>query len=95
MEVKVEELELAFHLELMHLTQVLSGDSYLSGSGVAKQIDDVAGSVSLKDALKVSCKWLFCHFRVPCEMDILSQASLFPKNGYRPSNLHMTDQKSA
>ena len=37
-------------------------------------------------------KWLFSHLSVPCQENILSEASLFPKDGHWASDLHVTDE---
>ena len=34
------------------------------------------------------------HFRIPGQVDLLSQASLLPENGHGASDLHMRDQEA-
>lgn len=47
MEVEVEELELAFMLELVYLAHELGSDAHLTRRVVPEQVDDLARAVSV------------------------------------------------
>ena len=94
MEIEVQKLELVLHLKLVNLPDILSSDPHLARSIIPEQVDDVARAIVVKDRFEVLPERFLSHFRIPGQVDLLSQASLLPENGHGASNLHMRDEEA-
>ena len=94
MEIEIQKLKLVLHLELVNLPDILRSNSYFTRSIVPEQINDIAGAIVVQDCFEMLTERFLSHFWIPGQVNLLSQASLFPENWYRASYLHMRDEET-
>ena len=94
MEIEIQKLKLVLHLKLVNLPDILRSNPYFTRSIVPEQVDDIAGAIVVQDGFEMLTERFLSHFRIPGEVDFLSQTSLLPKNWHRASYLHMRDEEA-
>lgn len=93
-EVEVQELYFRFLRVLIHLPYELGCDSYLTSRVIPQQVNDMHRPIGINNILEMYSKGLLRHLRISSQVHFLSQTSLLPKDGYRASDLDMTDEES-
>ena len=89
MEIEIQKLKLVLHLELVNLPDILRSNPYFTRSIVSEQVDDITGAIVIQDGFEMLTERFLCHFWIPGEVNLLSQASLLPENWHGASYLHM------